>query len=93
MFLYISLLSHCPNDNAFAYAVAVYMPSVTQQAALDAKEMLDSPILQPYGQADKDKSRIQSSNGFQDEKNPNIERPRTKVKQGPTGTVQADTTL
>lgn len=36
------------NEGAFAYAVAVYVPSVTQKAAQMNQDMKDSQIVQPY---------------------------------------------
>ena len=36
------------NEGAFAYAVAVYIPSVTQKAAQMNQDMKDSQIVQPY---------------------------------------------
>ena len=36
------------NEGTFAYAVAVYIPSVTQKAAQMDQDMKDSQIVQPY---------------------------------------------
>ena len=60
-------------DKAFAYAVAVYLPSATEQAAEGAESMKSGTILQPVGGAGK---AIPTAS------------PKEDVKQGPSGTVQ-----
>ncbi|MDR2528016.1 MAG: hypothetical protein LBD04_03220 [Synergistaceae bacterium] len=60
-------------DKAFAYAVAIYMPSASEQAAKGAASMESGTILQPVG------------GGGQPIP---TDTPREDVKQGPSGAVQ-----
>ncbi|MDR2180770.1 MAG: hypothetical protein LBP21_10710 [Synergistaceae bacterium] len=63
-------------DKAFAYAVAVYLPSATEQAAQSADSMKSGTILQPVGAEGENGKKIPGAT------------PREDVKQGPSGTVQ-----
>ncbi|MDR1979814.1 MAG: hypothetical protein LBQ42_13845 [Synergistaceae bacterium] len=64
-------------DKAFAYAVAVYLPSVTEQAAAGAETMKSGTILRPVGEKPETiPVEIPTKT------------PKEDVKQGPSGTVQ-----
>jgi hypothetical protein len=60
-------------DKTFAYAVAIYLPSATDQAAEGAESMKSGTILQPVGA---EGTPIPTAT------------PKEDVKQGPSGTVQ-----
>jgi hypothetical protein len=79
-------------DNAFSYCVAVYLPSATQQAVKDAQDMLDSQIVQASGttHVPTEGAEVKTGSGFTDENNPNVPRPSSDVKPGPSGKVQND---
>jgi len=80
-------------DNTFSYSVAVYMPSVSNNAASAAKDMQDTQIVQPINtlqttpQAD---TQTQQKQGFQDTNNPNVAKPSTELKPVQGGKVQKD---
>lgn len=75
-------------DHAWAYAMSVYAPSLSNAAAKSAKEMRDSQILQPID--DSGKSADPKSSGFTDESGTNANRPGKDVKQGPTGKIEPE---
>ena len=79
-------------DHAWAYAMSVYMPSVTAAAQEAADQMHDAKILPEPGS--KHSGRGTGSNGessgFTDERNPNVKKPGGTVKPGPTGKVGKD---
>ena len=67
------------NEGAFAYAVAVYVPSVTQKAAQMNQDMKDSQIVQPY--------EVKKNNPVkQDKNNPQIKIDSKTYKD--SGTLQ-----
>lgn len=73
-------------DHAWAYGMAVYVPSMTKAAA-DAKAQMDAsdPL---HASRDSGSGNTQSQgNGFTDEKNPTIARPAPTTQPGPSGTV------
>ncbi|MDR2176339.1 MAG: hypothetical protein LBO82_10455 [Synergistaceae bacterium] len=63
-------------DKAFAYSVAIYLPSASEQAAEGAASMKSGTILQPAGTGENTGKKIPTA------------APREDVKQGPSGTVQ-----
>ena len=72
------------DEGTFAYAIAIYRPSLTNAATRDAKEMRETPIIQPvepYG-----------NNGTTDSDNPDSRTPGYKdsgeFRRGNTGTVK-----
>jgi hypothetical protein len=82
-------------DHAWAFAMSVYVPSLTNAAASSAKEMMDTRILQPVDNSgakkpDEGKKPDDGSSGFTDEKNQNINRPSSATPPGPTGKVNPD---
>lgn len=70
------------DDNAWAYAMSVYVPSVTNAAAASGREIQESAILQPVN----DGSRRPNPTAA-DEDSTEIRRPDRSVKPGPTGVV------
>lgn len=79
-------------DHSWAYAMSVYVPSVTNAASAIAAEMRNANIVQPNTNASNTKigGGSSSSTGFLDENNQNIPRPGKEVKQGPTGKASDD---
>ena len=75
------------SDHAWAFAMSVYVPSLTDAAASAAREMMDSKILQPV---DSGVGKPDAGSGFTDEQNPNIKRPAPGTQPGPTGKVNPD---
>lgn len=73
-------------DDAEVYAVAVYIPSVSQQAAQTAKEMSQAQLLDNPNEA----SGAATSPATQDD---NVPRPKQDVAPGPTGSVSRDKEL
>ena len=73
-------------DDAEVYAVAVYIPSVSQQAAQTAKEMNQAQLLSNPNDAG-------SSNAAPAAPESNIPRPKQEVAPGPTGSVSRDKDL
>ena len=73
------------DEGAFAYALAIYIPSVTNAAAAGAKEMRETNIVQPI---EPNKGRL---NNGQQNTNSNIKTPDYKdsgeFRQGISGTV------
>lgn len=76
-------------DHAWAYALSVYAPSLSNAAAGAAKEMQDTQILQPVDSGSAKSSEKQSS-GFTDEKGTEVKRPGKDVKPGPTGKIEPE---
>lgn len=74
------------DDHAWAYAMSVYVPSASKAAAEAAREMRNSifPGKVPA------EGKVGDSSGFTDEKNPNVKRPGSTVKPGPTGKIGND---
>ena len=73
------------DEGAFAYALAIYIPSVTNAAAAGAKEMRETDIVQPI---EPNKGRL---NNGQQNTNSNIKTPDYKdsgeFRQGISGTI------
>jgi hypothetical protein len=82
------------DDHAWAYAMSVYVPSVSRAATEAAREMKEARLLPgdtPSQQADGERSgRNGGTSGFRDEKNPAIRRPGDTVRPGSTGKVGKD---
>jgi hypothetical protein len=78
-------------DHAWAFAMSVYVPSLTNVAASTAQEIMDAKILQPGDNGSGKKP--DAGSGFTDEKNPEIKRPTTSTRPGPTGKVGDDRDL
>jgi len=77
------------SDNAWAYAMSVYVPSVTNAAAASGREMQESVILQPVD--DSGRSSTAPGSGFTDENAPStVKRPGKDVKPGPSGKIQPE---
>jgi len=73
------------DDHAWAYAMSVFVPSLTAAAKQAKTEMEESrPIDAHTGKSTKEGS------GFTDEKDTKIKRPPAGEKQGPTGKVSPD---
>jgi hypothetical protein len=76
-------------DNAWAYAMSVYVPSLTNAAAATGREMRESSILQPID--DSGRPRTAPGTGFTDEKAPpTVKRPGKDVKPGPSGRIEPE---
>ncbi len=73
-------------ENAFAYGVAVYSPSISNAAAGAAKEMSDAQILKPVVPTQPAKPEGTSSSGGSTP----MPKPSDTVKQGVSGTVSQD---
>jgi hypothetical protein len=71
-------------DDAEIYAIAVYIPSVSQQAAQAAKEMSQAQLL------DNPNSNSGAAPSTQDS---NVPRPSREVGQGPSGQISRDKDL
>jgi len=69
------------DDHAWAYAMSVYVPSLTGAASQAARDMMDSRIIGPGGNPAK------TEGGFTDEKDTKIKQPGKDVKPGPSGKV------
>ena len=73
------------DEGAFAYALAIYIPSITNAAAAGAQEMRDTNIVQPV-----EPNRGKLNNG-QENAGSNIKTPDYKdsgeFRQGASGTV------
>lgn len=78
--------SFTSKDDAEVYAVAVYIPSVSQQAAQTAKEMSQAQLLDNPNEA----SGAATAPAAQDD---NTSRPKQDVAPGPTGSVSRDKDL
>lgn len=74
-------------DDAEVYAVAVYIPSVSRQAAQAAKEMRQAQLLDNPNEADGGGATAPAT---QDDSVPH---PKQEVAPGPTGTVSRDKDL
>ncbi len=76
-------------DHAWAYALSVYVPSLTNAAAGAGREMRESTILQPID--DSDRPSTAPGTGFTDEKAPPaVKRPGKNVKPGPSGKIEPE---
>jgi len=79
------------DDNTWAFAMAVYVPSATNAAAAAADDVKNSQIVQPVRSGSQGGPASQpQGNGFKDENNPNVPRPGTEIKSGPTGKTKPD---
>ncbi len=79
------------NENhAWAYAMSVYVPSLTDAAAATAKAMREADIVQPVGDSG---GKAGGRKGFTDEEDSEIDRPGDGVEKGPTGKVGSDEDL
>jgi hypothetical protein len=82
----VSSKTFTSKDDAEVYAVAVYIPSVSQQAAQTAKEMNQAQLLSNPNDAS-------SSNAAPAAQEDNTLRPKKDVAPGPTGSVSRDKDL
>ena len=69
-------------DHAWAFAMSVYLPSLSKAAGDAAREALENP--KEGGPGNK------SGSGFKDEKNPDVKRPSGTIKPGPSGKTEKD---
>ena len=76
-------------DNAWAYAMSVYVPSLTNAAAGAAREMRDANILQPIDDGNGKRPVAEPTSGFTEDK-AKIKRPGKKVKPGPSGKIEPE---
>lgn len=76
-------------DHAWAYAMSVYTPSLSNAAGKAAKEMQESNILQPVD-AGNGNAAGGPAHGFTDERNTQINPPGKAVKPGPTGRIEPE---
>lgn len=80
-------------DDAWAYAMSVYVPSVTNAAAATAREMQESTIVQPINDGSKKPSEKsvgeKPSSGFTDQ-DTKVQRPSKEVKPGPSGKIEPE---
>lgn len=77
-------------NHAWAYAMSVYVPSVTDAAAATAEDMREAEIIQP---ADDSGDKAGGQTGFTDDEDAEIDQPGDDVKKGPTGKVGSDEDL
>ena len=82
----VSSKTFTSKDDAEVYAVAVYIPSVSQQATQTAKEMSQTQLLGNPNEAG-------SNNTTPATPNNNAPRPKQEVAPGPTGSVSRDKEL
>jgi len=82
----VSSKTFTSKDDAEVYAVAVYIPSVSQQAAQTAKEMSQTQLLGNPNDAS-------SNNTAPATPDSNAPRPKQEVAPGPTGSVSHDKEL
>lgn len=76
-------------DNAWAYAMSVYVPSLTNAAATAGREMREAVILQPID--DSGRPSPAGGSGFTDENAPaTVNRPGKEVKPGPSGKIEPE---
>jgi hypothetical protein len=74
-------------DNAWADAMSVYVPSLTNAAATTGREMRESDIIKSID--DNGRPSIAPGTGFTDEKAPpTVKRPGKEVKPGPSGKIE-----
>ena len=72
------------DEGVFAYAFAIYRPSLTKAAARDAKEMREAQIVQPYGE-----NEISSPNDSEKQQGSNPAYKDSGIfKRNATGTVK-----
>ena len=77
------------DDNAWAYAMSVYVPSLTNAAAGAGREMREADILQPIDASGRPNAA--PGTGFTDEKAPpHVKRPGKDVKPGPSGRIEPE---
>jgi hypothetical protein len=76
-------------DNAWAYAMSVYVPSLTNVAAGTAREMRDAKILQPIDDGSGKRPVAEPGSGFTDDKT-KVKRPGKKVTGGPSGKTETE---
>jgi hypothetical protein len=77
------------SDHAWAFAMSVYVPSVTNAAAASGRDMRESVILQPVD--DSGRSSAAPGSGFADENAPStVKRPGKDVKPGPSGKIEPE---
>ena len=77
------------DDHAWAYAMSVYAPSLTNAASQAAKEVQEGDILQPIDNGG-GKSAGGKSSGFTDEKGNKAKQPGKEVKPGPSGKIDPE---
>jgi len=77
------------NSHAWAYAMSVYVPSLTSAAAQTARDMRDARIVQPVDEG-RDVTVGQRPGGFADRDDDNIRRPGPGIKPGPSGRINPD---
>ena len=81
-------------DNAWAYGMAVYVPSATNAAASTAREMHEGEIVQPIDDGSKKASGSANgekpSSGFKDDRDVKVQRPGKEVKPGPSGKIDPE---
>jgi len=76
-------------DKAWAYAMSVYVPSLTNAAATAGREMREAVILQPID--DSGRPSPAGGTGFTDENAPaTVNRPGKEVKPGPSGKIEPE---
>ncbi len=83
----VSSKTFTSKDDAEVYAVAVYIPSVSQQAAQTAKEMSQAQLLDNPNSGT---GTVPAAPATQEDNTP---RPQKDVAPGPTGTVSRDKDL
>ena len=76
-------------DNAEMYAIAVYLPSLTQQAAQTAKEMNEARLIQPIAPNQGHGSNAAAGSN----QAAPVMRPGREVAPGPTGQMSSDQDL
>lgn len=72
-------------DEAYAYGIAVYVPSLTDAARGAAREMDEAEIVRPPSSSAPSGSPSDAAGGDGESAQP---KPTHKIKQGPTGVVQ-----
>ena len=81
-------------DHAWAYGMAVYVPSATNAAASTAREMHEGEIVQPIDDGSKKSSNPTNaekpSSGHTDDKDVKVQRPGKTVKPGPSGKIDPE---
>ena len=72
-------------DNAWSFGMSVYAPSLTNAAASAAREMQESQIVQPV-----DDRAFPATGNVPGATRPDVKKPGSKVKPGPTGKIDPD---
>ncbi len=80
------------SDNAFAYAMVIYAPSMSKAAASIADGMSHARLVEPIGHTDANVSPA-TGEGFRDTQGTGVPHPGTPIRQGPTGKVMQDDDL